>query len=204
MHLLDQRIIGILILLLLGSLVIVKRIATGSVLDKPGGDLLVRLVNTFNLFFLLIVSPVAAMLLITRRLEKIDPTHVATDAPSSLRVLESAGLVLYVMGFLLMAWALLSLGSNYQLGGTAPRGTDKMISVGPYGLVRHPMYAAALNISLGLACLIQSLAFFSVFLVYLVLIILLIPLEEKALQQAYGREYAAYRQSRARLFPFIY
>jgi len=79
-----------------------------------------------------------------------------------------------------------------------------MIMVGPYGLVRHPMYAAALNISLGLACLIQSLAFFSVFLVYLVLIILLIPLEERGLQQAYGREYAAYRQSRARLFPFIY
>ena len=52
MHLLDQRILGIAILFLLGMLVIVKRVATGSVLDKPKGNLLVQLVNIFNLFFL--------------------------------------------------------------------------------------------------------------------------------------------------------
>lgn len=204
MHLLDQRILGIAVLLLLGMLVIVKRMATGSVLDKPGGNLPVRLVNVFNLFFLLIVNPAAAMLLIARRLEALDPTRVTIDAPLFLTVLESAGLVLYVMGFLCMAWALLSLGSNYQLGGTAPRGSDRMIAAGPYRLVRHPMYTAALSISLGLACLIQSLAFFSVFCTYLALIVRLIPLEEEGLQLAYGREYAAYQQRRAKLLPFVY
>jgi hypothetical protein len=59
---------------------------------------------------LLIVNPAAAMLLIARRLDTIDPTHMTIDPPSFLTVLESAGLMLYVMGFLLMAWALLSLG----------------------------------------------------------------------------------------------
>jgi protein-S-isoprenylcysteine O-methyltransferase Ste14 len=185
-------------------LVLAKLIATGSVLDKPKGNVLVQLVNIFNLFFLLIVNPAAAVLLILRRLEAIDPTLVVFNAPSFLIALELAGLVIYVMGFLLMAWALFNLGCNYQLGGTAPRHSDVLIKNGPYGLVRHPMYAAALCISCGLACLTQSVAFSSVFCSYLVLVLLLIPLEERGLQQAYDKEYATYRQTTARLVPFIY
>lgn len=204
MHLMDQRILGIAILLLLGMVVIAKRAASGSVLDKPKGSLLIQLVNIFNLFFLLIVNPAAAVLLIFRRLEAIDPTRILIDAPSSLVALELAGSVFYVTGFLLMAWALLSLGRNYQLGGTAPRDTDEMIIAGPYRMIRHPMYAAALSISFGLTCLVQSFAFLSVFCIYLVLIFLMIPLEEEGLQQAYREKFVAYKQSTARLFPFVY
>ncbi len=110
MHLMDQRILGSAILLLLGIVVIVKRAASGSVLDKPQGSALIQLVNIFNLFFLLIVNPVAAVLLIFRRLEGLDPTRIILDTASSLVALELAGLVFYVMGFFLMAWALLTLG----------------------------------------------------------------------------------------------
>src|SRR5574342_1280615 len=95
MHLLDQRLLGSLILFLLGMLVVVKRVATGSILDKPKSDLLVQLVNIFNLFFLLMVNPIAGGLLITRRLETIDPIHMTIAAPWVLMVLESAGLVVY-------------------------------------------------------------------------------------------------------------
>jgi len=63
MNLYEQRILGIAILCLLGILVTVKRVSTGSILDKPKGNLLVQLVNIFNLFFLLIVNPLAAILL---------------------------------------------------------------------------------------------------------------------------------------------
>ena len=42
------------------------------------------------------------------------------------------------------------------------------------------------------------------FCVYLVLILLLIPLQEKGLQQTYDDEYVIYRQSRAKLLPFIF
>ena len=53
-----------------------------------------------------------------------------------------------------------------------------MIVDGPYRVVRHPMYSAALSIALGLACLIQSGACFAVFCIYLALILPLIPVEE--------------------------
>jgi uncharacterized membrane protein YhaH (DUF805 family) len=130
MHLLDQRILGIAILFLLGMLVIVKRVATGSILDKPKGNLMVQLVNIFNLFFLLVVNPLAAISLITRRLATIDATHMAIDEPWILMVLEVVGLVMYVIGYLLMAWALITLGRNYQLGGSAPRPEDKIVMDG--------------------------------------------------------------------------
>jgi protein-S-isoprenylcysteine O-methyltransferase len=102
-----------------------------------------------------------------------------------------------------MAWALITLGRNYQLGGSAPRSDDKMVMDGPYRLVRHPMYTAALSISIGLACLIQSWAFFCVFCIYLVLILLLIPMEEDGLRKAYGGQYVVYQQKARKLIPFV-
>jgi protein-S-isoprenylcysteine O-methyltransferase Ste14 len=204
MHLFDQRILGVIILFLLGLLVSVKQMATGSILDKPKGNLLIQLVNIFNLFFLLIVNPLAAILLIARSLETIDPTHITIKTGWLLMVLEIAGLAVYVIGYLLMAWALLRLRRYYQLGGSVPRAEDKMIMDGPYGLVRHPMYTAALSISLGLACLIQSWAFFGVFCVYLVLILLLIPVEEDGLRGAYGEQYRSYQRKTKKLIPFVF
>lgn len=204
MHMLDEVVLGIGIVCLLGMLVAVKRAATGSILDKPGGTLLVQLVNIFNLFFLLVVNPLAALLLITRQLPAIDPTHLE-NLPSWVPVVtECAGLLFYVTGFLLMAWSLTSLGRNYQLGGSAPRTEDSLITNGPYRVIRHPMYTAALSISLGLALLLQSLAFLCVFTVYLVLVLLLIPTEEEKLLQCYGGEYLEYRKRTQRLLPLAY
>jgi len=204
MHLLNQTVLGIIILCLLGMLVIVKQVTTGSILDKPKGNLMVQLVNIFNLFFLLVVNPLAAILLITGRLVTDDPTHFIINEWWVLMVLEIFGLLLYVAGFLLMAWALITLGHNYQLGGSEPRSDDRMVVHGPYRLIRHPMYTAALSISLGLACIIQSWAFYGVFFLYVGLMFVLIPTEENALRNAYGEPYGIYRQKTRKLIPFVY
>jgi len=204
MHLFDQKILGTAILLLIAMLVIVKRAATGSILDKPKGNFLVQIVNVFNLFFLLVVNPLAAILLITDRLPKIDPTHMTINEQWITTGVEIVGLVLCVAGYLLMAWALITLGRNYQLGGSAPRPEDKMISDGPYSLIRHPMYTAALSIALGLALLIQSGAVIGVFFIYLALITPLIGMEENTLRKAYDEQYRVYQQKTRKLIPFIY
>jgi hypothetical protein len=118
MHLLHQWILGIIILALLGTLVTVKKVTTGNVLDKPTGNLMVQLVNIYNLFFLLIVNPLAAIALIAQRLDVIDPGHSTIEEPLIVLAAELLGLVMYVSGYLLMAWALITLGRNYQLGGS--------------------------------------------------------------------------------------
>lgn len=203
MHLINQEIFGVIILLLLGALVIIKKIATGSILDKPKGNSLIQIVNIFNLFFLLIVNPLTAILLIARP-ETVDATRVITDEMSFLILWEISGLFLYVMGFFLMAWALIALGKNYQLGGSAPRKKDKLVTAGPFRLLRHPMYAAALSISAGIFCLTQSWPLFVVFVLYFILILPLIGAEEEGLQKAYGRQYISYRQKTKKLIPYIY
>ncbi len=206
MHLIDQRTLGVVMLILLSTLVTIKLLATGSILkDKPsGGGLRIWVTHTFNLFFLLIVNPMGAMLLLARIMDAVDPTHIAVTAPWLLIGVEIAGLMLYCGGHLLMAWALVRLGRNYQAGGNPPRNADEMVVVGPYRFVRHPMYTAALCISLGLACLIQSLAALSVFCIYLVLIFSLIPKEEDGLRKTYGEHYIAYQQKTGKLIPVIY
>ncbi len=204
MHIIDQRTLGILIVFLLAILVAVKRVATGSILEKPTGGLLLWLVNIFNLFFLLIANPLAAFLLITERIEGVDPTFLEITSGWLLIVVEIGGLIIYLKGFFLMGWALITLGSNYQLGGSDPRAHDTIIVSGPYAFIRHPMYTAALCIAFGLACLTQSLACLGVFAVYVVLILLLIPVEEQSLLRAYGERYAAHQKKARKLVPFVF
>jgi protein-S-isoprenylcysteine O-methyltransferase Ste14 len=204
MYLFDQKTIGIVLLVLLGMLVIVKQLATGSIIEMPTGSRLLRITNSFNLFFLLVVNPLAAILLITGNAGAIDPTHMAVTTPWLAQAMEIAGLMLTVIGYLFMAWALICLGRRYQLGGNAPRKTDQLTIVGPYKLVRHPMYSAVLCISLGLACLLQSWGFLAVFVIYVVLLSGLIPVEEEGLQQAYGEPYLAYRHNVKKLIPLVY
>ena len=67
MHLFNQRIAGIIILLLWAMLVVVKAIATGSLLkDRPRGGVWVWLIHIYNFLFLLVAAPLAAVLMIVR------------------------------------------------------------------------------------------------------------------------------------------
>jgi protein-S-isoprenylcysteine O-methyltransferase Ste14 len=200
----DDKVVGILIFVLLAVLVAVKQVATGSILDRPEGSPLVQVVNVFNLVFLLVVNPAAGVLLGTGRLVAVDPSHLAIREPGVLAVVQIIGLATYVVGFALMAWALIALRRSYQLGGLAPRSEDRVVTSGPYRVIRHPMYAAVLLISFGLACLTQSLIGLAVFIVYVVLLSRLVPIEESRLLSAYGESYSTYRRDTRRLVPFVY
>jgi protein-S-isoprenylcysteine O-methyltransferase Ste14 len=203
-HNFDQVTLGWLIILLLAILVVIKRAATGSIFERPKPGVLFWLVNIFNLFFLLVANPLAAILLITGHLKDVDPTLLGIDSRWLLTVVETGGFAIYLAGFCLMGWALIKLDGNYQLGGSDPRTTDTMITGGPYALLRHPMYTAALSIALGLACLTNSLTCLGAFVIYLILILLLIPVEEESLLRAYGGQYVAYTQRVRKLLPFIF
>lgn len=199
----DQKLAGFLILFLLSVLVFVKRMATGSVLDKPIGSLFIQIVNAYNLLFLLVINPIIAMLLITNT-PVIGIGHAVLNVPHLGTVSEVMGSVIYLSGYLLMAWALIRLGRSYQLGGSAPRLEDRMVVDGPYRFIRHPMYSAALAVSFGLACYTQSWVLFAAFIVYAGLIIAMIPVEENKLRQAYNKRYESYQQQANKLIPFIF
>lgn len=203
-HLLDQRFVGIALLVLLTALVAAKRRGSGSLVEKPSGGPLLRVVNCYNLFFLLVLNPVIAIALVLRRLHAIDPAPIGIGSPRTAGIVEIVGLAPIAAGYGLMAWALVVLGRNYQLGGLAPRPGDTMVVTGPYRWIRHPMYAAALCIAIGLACIVQSWVLVAVFLAYLVLVLMLIPAEEAALRAAYGGSYGSLEARTKRLIPFVF
>jgi len=205
MHVFEQRVLGIGMLFLLAILVGIKHAATGSILkDKPENNPWLWFVHVFNLFFLLVVNPAAAVVLTIRRMEAVDPTLLSLSASWLRSALEIGGIGLYIMGFLLMGWALMSLRDNYQAGGSNPRACDEMVLAGPYALIRHPMYTGALCISLGLAFMVQSLILFTVFLIYLALILFMIPFEERRLILAYGESYRKYLKIKKKIIPYLY
>jgi protein-S-isoprenylcysteine O-methyltransferase Ste14 len=205
MHLFDQRTLGVILLALLLGLVVAKKATTGSLLtDRPKGGVWLWLVHIFNMSFLLVASPLAAILLTIGRLDVLDATRLTFGVPWLLVVLEAAGLALCAVGHALMAWALIRMGTGYQVGGSEPRPGDRLLAVGPYRLVRHPMYSAALCIALGLAFLTQSWAYAAVFGIYVVLITALIPSEEEALRRVYGERYISYQREVRRLVPLVY
>ena len=60
MRILNQRIAGIIILLLWAMLVVAKGMATGSLLkDRPQGGVWMWLTHVFNFLFLLVATPLA-------------------------------------------------------------------------------------------------------------------------------------------------
>lgn len=74
---------------------------------------MVQLVNIFNLFFLLIVNSLIAVLLINRCLPTVDPARISIDELWISIVLEIIGLMHYVIGYLLVAWAFFCVFSIY-------------------------------------------------------------------------------------------
>lgn len=205
MHLLTQRSTGITLLLLWAMLVTVKWKATGSLLkDRPRGGRWIWLTHVFNFLYLLVATPLAAILLIIGRPQALDPVSPALGTPGLRTAMGLAGVLLYAAGCMLLAWALLTLRGNYQVGGNVPRASDELVVRGPYQFVRHPMYAAALCVSLGLASLTRSLVYFCLFGIYVGLILLLIPVEEEGLRRVYGGQYVAYRDAVKRLVPPFY
>ena len=182
-----------------------KRWTTGSFLKgKPERSVLLWFTHVFNLFFLAGVNPAAAILMVARRWETLDPT-IADLGPIPLHLgFEASGLLLSLAGNALMGWALMTMRGHFQVLGKPPRPADRLFLSGPYRLVRHPMYTSVLGQSLGLAFLTQSLAIFTLFWVYVKLIPSLIAFEEEGLRRAYGKEFAAYQSRVRKLIPLFY
>ncbi|MGI6315332.1 MAG: methyltransferase family protein [Christensenellales bacterium] len=81
---------------------------------------------------------------------------------------------------------------------------QKVIDTGLYGIVRHPMYAAAILLSFSIPFVLGSLYAFPFFLIHPFLIILRIKNEEELLEREL-EGYAAYKQKvKYRLIPFIW
>lgn len=113
-------------------------------------------------------------------------------------------ILVLLAGIVLRATAILSLGNAFS-SNVAIRSNQKIYRGGLYRYLRHPAYTGSLLAFLGLGIELRNWIGFCVLVVPITAAFLYrIHVEEIALNEAFGAEYAAYSRQTKRLIPGIY
>ena len=117
---------------------------------------------------------------------------LAAGAPMRSPVLDVAGVLIALLG---QALRILTIGYEYiERGGRARKVyASTLVQGGVFAHCRNPLYLGNLLIALGLALLINSPAFYLLFLPFMVLVYMaIVAAEEEFLAAKFGPAYAAY------------
>ncbi len=107
-----------------------------------------------------------------------------------------------VGAFVLMVWARLVFGMR-SFNATAGPTEGGLITRGPYGLVRNPIYAAVLLFLAGSLAAYPDFLHAGLFVLGIVAVFVRILAEEGELRARYGAEYEAYTRRVRRLVPWV-
>jgi protein-S-isoprenylcysteine O-methyltransferase Ste14 len=150
-----------------------------------------------------IVTGVAVNLLFLAYLVGIDVGWVWSTGAGAPFVLRLLGLVLALSGFLLARWGRNALDSDWTpLVVFAGSG---LCEVGPYGFVRHPIYAGAILFYLGVAVAADQTVGFVLMGMQIVAYLGKTALEERSLRTGGDLDYRHFMEAtRWRLLPGVY
>lgn len=102
MHLIGSHLLGIIIMVLFSLQGIVMLFSQGSLrFQKPEGGVISWLYNTLNLFIILVVTPLVAILLMKKVSGLIEPTWIKVTEGWVLIILETAGMLFFFFGNIL-------------------------------------------------------------------------------------------------------
>lgn len=114
----------------------------------------------------------------------------------------AVGLVLFALGLGFAVWARVHIARNWGTPMTQ-KDEPELVTSGPYGLVRHPIYSGILVAGLG-----TSVALSWVWLAAVVLagvyFIYSATVEERYLTEQFPDEYPAYKRSTKMLVPYVF
>jgi protein-S-isoprenylcysteine O-methyltransferase len=117
--------------------------------------------------------------------------------PDRLRWL---GIALLAAGALLLGWTMRSLGTSVSAS-TATRAGARLVTSGPYRVVRHPLYTAGMLAYLGLALALRSVPMFVVTAIIAAWLPWRVRAEERNLVRSYGDRYRQYMTVTGRFLP---
>jgi protein-S-isoprenylcysteine O-methyltransferase Ste14 len=113
------------------------------------------------------------------------------------KILQSAGVALYLIT---LAW----LRSTDARLTRHFNDASKLITAGPFRLVRHPRYAALIASRIAFALVFASLLGWALAAGWAAVVLRRIRLEEPHLEERFGEEYRHYASKTARLIPGLY
>lgn len=118
------------------------------------------------------------------------------------RTVQYIGLAICITSAAFAAWAMWSLGRSYGIRMDIFEG-HRLVTAGPYRIVRHPMYLGIITFHAGASLALESSLLLIATLVYVVpLTAVRIVAEDKVLAAAFGDAYVSYRRSVPTLLPF--
>jgi protein-S-isoprenylcysteine O-methyltransferase Ste14 len=135
--------------------------------------------------------------------------YIATGFPRTADYPASAWAI--ALGAIVLASALWvfrishkELGRNWSIT-LQIREQHKLVSTGPYALIRHPMYTSFLLIAVGQALLLSNwVVGLAGLLGFAVLFCLRVNKEERMMLENFGQEYRAYMERTKRIIPYLY
>jgi len=112
------------------------------------------------------------------------------------------GALLTAAGLLFTAWARIHIGRNWS-GIVTLKQDHELITSGPYGLVRHPIYTGLLLAFVGSALALGEWRGLLAVLIVLLALWRKLRLEERWMREQFGEQYEAYSRRVAALIPFV-
>ncbi len=123
-------------------------------------------------------------------------------------VINLAGLILIIIGTFLHFWTgkLLGLWGLMGIPEVSKRLEGRLVTEGPFRIVRHPTYLAHTVLFLGIFLLTEVLTIAILTVADLIIVgIIIIPLEERELAERFGEDYRSYIEMvRFRFFPGLW
>jgi len=138
------------------------------------------------------VAPLLALL------DAVEPIS-ALDGP----VVHAIGVVLATVGIVLTFLAQLAMGDEWRIG-VDPQERTRLVTEGPFELVRNPIYSAMIPTVVGFALMVPSVAaLLALFALAIGLELQVRRVEEPYLLRTHGDEYADYAARVGRFVPGI-
>ncbi len=114
------------------------------------------------------------------------------------------GIALVWTGFAFRAWSIVTLGRFFQLA-VVIQEDHRVIDAGPYRWIRHPAYLGAIIGFIGIGVATDDWLSIVVMLAgALIGLLVRIRVEERALLEGLGEDYARFKQGRACLVPCLF
>jgi protein-S-isoprenylcysteine O-methyltransferase Ste14 len=112
------------------------------------------------------------------------------------------GVFVLVAGLLFAVWAREHLGRNWSRSVTIKQ-DHELITTGPYGVVRHPIYTGILAGFLGTAIALCQVRGFIAFVLVFFILWLKLRMEEQWMRSQFGETYITYTRHTAALVPYL-
>jgi protein-S-isoprenylcysteine O-methyltransferase Ste14 len=137
----------------------------------------------------------AVLLVIRLRVFRAD--WAATGNPWLL----GAGLAVFVTGLALAVWARVYLGRNWGMP-MSQRADPELVTTGPYGKIRHPIYSGVILGMAGTAMAVgpywlNAVAILGAYFLFSAVV------EERAMTKLFPADYPPYKRATKMLIPYI-